>query len=200
MNPECYPECDICMNCEFNVQLDCNHVFCKECIDCWFDISKSKTCPICRQTTISVTPLIVENQKKKQEIKQEIKTKLQAKMHELRQTYKNSKSQKPQKTSITLYFGKDAEFHGWKMQFQYEVQKLVEYITKKKSTYRAPSNWMDLFVAQIRQDQSRKKYIIFPDLYELQNIKYYQFKKDKYFEKRLQYIDWLQKKTQRALR
>lgn len=182
-------ECDICMNRQFNVhnvQLDCNHVFCKECIDCWFDISKSKTCPTCRQTTSSVIPLIVEShqrQKRKHNNKQEIKKKFQTKMHEIRQIYKNSKTQKTQKTSITLYFGKDAELHGWKTQFQYEIQKLLEYLTRNKSTYQAPSNWMNL--------------CIFQDIYELQNMKFCQLRNVDY---QLQYIEWLQKKAQRALR
>jgi E3 ubiquitin-protein ligase RNFT1 len=42
------PNCSICSD-EFNtpIILDCQHIFCNECISRWF--LNEKTCPICRK-------------------------------------------------------------------------------------------------------------------------------------------------------
>jgi len=50
-------DCSICYN-TFNddaIQLDCNHVFHKHCLDYWIDKGKGESCPLCRKAFSSCT-------------------------------------------------------------------------------------------------------------------------------------------------
>jgi len=52
-------ECVICKVNDINIQTNCNHNFCRECINEWYD--KHKTCPCCRKNIISfnkISPLM----------------------------------------------------------------------------------------------------------------------------------------------
>ena len=49
-------ECPICLHGfsekEDKMTLDCGHVFCKYCIQMWFEVKQEKTCPSCGRTYI----------------------------------------------------------------------------------------------------------------------------------------------------
>ena len=52
MDKECMDkECIICKLNEINIQTNCKHNFCKECISVWYD--QHKTCPYCRENIIA---------------------------------------------------------------------------------------------------------------------------------------------------
>jgi len=45
-------ECGICIeDNETGIQLECNHIFCKDCLKRWLTENK-KTCPVCRKEVV----------------------------------------------------------------------------------------------------------------------------------------------------
>ena len=57
-------QCSICFREEISnddrCSTNCNHIFCKECLDQWFDLGKS-SCPLCRQSIQYFTHQSIEN-------------------------------------------------------------------------------------------------------------------------------------------